>query len=162
MIINIKPSRSLFLASFLLLSLPTVVAQVSTGTIAGPVKDGTGAVAAGATVTITNTATGIVTQSTTSSTGFYSAPNLQTGPYTVSITAEGFSEEIAQGIQLNVGAEQETNFTLKIGAVSEKVVVSTTPPNIDLVSSTTMPVVNERTIVELPLNGRDWTQLANL
>jgi hypothetical protein len=162
MIINIKPSRSLFLASFLLLSLPTVVAQVSTGTIAGTVKDGTGAVAAGATVTITNTATGIVTQSTTSSTGFYSAPNLQTGPYTVSITAEGFSEEIAQGIQLNVGAEQETNFTLKIGAVSEKVVVSTTPPNIDLVSSTTMPVVNERTIVELPLNGRDWTQLANL
>ena len=162
MIINIKPSRSLFLASFLLLSLPTVVAQVSTGTIAGTVKDGTGAVAAGATVTITNTATGIVTQSTTSSTGFYSVPNLQTGPYTVSITAEGFSEEIAQGIQLNVGAEQETNFTLKIGAVSEKVVVSTTPPNIDLVSSTTMPVVNERTIVELPLNGRDWTQLANL
>jgi hypothetical protein len=162
MIINIKPSRSLFLASFLLLSLPTIVAQVSTGTIAGTVKDGTGAVAAGATVTITNTATGIVTQSTTSSTGFYSVPNLQTGPYTVSITAEGFSEEIAQGIQLNVGAEQETNFTLKIGAVSEKVVVSTTPPNIDLVSSTTMPVVNERTIVELPLNGRDWTQLANL
>jgi hypothetical protein len=159
---NIKPSRSLFLASFLLLSLPTVVAQVSTGTIAGTVKDGTGAVAAGATVTITNTATGIVTQSTTSSTGFYSVPNLQTGPYTVSITAEGFSEEIAQGIQLNVGAEQETNFTLKIGAVSEKVVVSTTPPNIDLVSSITMPVVNERTIVELPLNGRDWTQLANL
>jgi hypothetical protein len=155
-------SRSLLIAILLSLSGPIALAQVSTGTIAGNVKDTTGAVAANARVTITNTATGIVTQSTTSSTGFYSVPNLQTGPYTVSITQEGFSEEIAQSIQLNVGAEQEINFTLKIGAVSEKVVVSTTPPNIDLVSSTTMPVVNERTIVELPLNGRDWTQLANL
>jgi hypothetical protein len=160
--IRMKQSSFLFIAILLSLSGPIALAQVSTGTIAGNVKDTTGAVAANATVTITNTATGIVTQSTTSSTGFYSVPNLQTGPYTVSITAEGFSEEIAQGIQLNVGAEQEINFTLKIGAVSEKVVVSTTPPNIDLVSSTTMPVVNERTIVELPLNGRDWTQLANL
>jgi hypothetical protein len=162
MIIRMKQPGSLFIAILLSLSGPIALAQVSTGTIAGNVKDTTGAVAANARVTITNTATGIITQSTTSSTGFYSVPNLQTGPYTVSIIAEGFSEEIAQGIQLNVGAEQEINFTLKIGAVSEKVVVSTTPPNIDLVSSTTMPVVNERTIVELPLNGRDWTQLANL
>jgi hypothetical protein len=98
----------------------------------------------------------------TSDTGFYSVPNLQTGTYTVSITAEGFSEEVAQGVQLNVGAEQEINFTLKVGAVSDKIIVTTTPPNIDLVTATTMPVVDERTIVALPLNGRDWTQLANL
>jgi hypothetical protein len=162
MIIQSIQSRFTILVIFLLLSVPTIFAQVSTGTIAGTVKDSTGAVAVAATVTITNTATGIVTHSVTGDTGFYSVPNLQTGPYTVSITAQGFSEEITEGIQLNVGAEQEINFTLKVGAVSDKIVVTTTPPNIDLVTSTTMPVVDERTIVALPLNGRDWTQLANL
>lgn len=155
-------SRSLFPTILLLLSGSIVLAQVSTGTIAGTVKDGTGAVTPGATVTITHTGTGIVTTSVTNAVGFYTVPNLQTGLYTVSITAAGFTEEVTQDIQLNVGAEQEVNFTLKVGAVSEKVIVTTTPPNIDLVTSTTMPVVDERTIVELPLNGRDWTQLANL
>lgn len=162
MITRTPQSRFLLLTILLLLSGSIVRAQVSTGTIAGTVKDTSGAVAADATVTITNTATGIVTRSVTSDTGFYSVPNLQTGPYTVSITSAGFSEETEQGIQLNVGAEQEINFTLKVGSVSDKVIVTTTPPNIDLVTSTTMPVVDERTIVALPLNGRDWTQLANL
>jgi len=162
MIVPITKLRFCILAIVLFLSSSNVFAQVSTGTIAGTVKDASGAMAVGATVTITNTSTGIVTRSVTSDTGFYSVPNLQTGPYTVSITAVGFSEEVEQGIQLNVGAEQEINFTLKVGAVTEKVVVTTVPPNIDLVTSTTMPVVDERTIRALPLNGRDWTQLANL
>jgi hypothetical protein len=162
MIVPMTQLRFFILAMVLSLSTSNIFAQVSTGTIAGTVKDPSGAMAVGATVTITNTSTGIVTRSVTSDTGFYSVPNLQTGPYTVSITAVGFSEEVAQGIRLNVGAEQEINFTLKIGAVSEKVVVTTAPANIDVVTSTTMPVVDERTIRALPLNGRDWTQLANL
>jgi hypothetical protein len=162
MIVPITKLRFCVLAIVLFLSTSNVFAQVSTGTISGNVKDASGAMAVGATVTITNTSTGIVTRSVTSDTGFYSVPNLQTGPYTVSITAVGFSEEVEQGIRLNVGAEQEINFTLKVGAVTEKVVVTTVPANIDVVTSTTMPVVDERTIRALPLNGRDWTQLANL
>jgi Carboxypeptidase regulatory-like domain/TonB-dependent Receptor Plug Domain len=162
MIVPITKLRFCVLATVLFLSTSNVFAQVSTGTISGTVKDASGAMAVGATVTITNTSTGIVTRSVTSDTGFYSVPNLQTGPYTVSITAVGFSEEVEQGIRLNVGAEQEINFTLKVGAVTEKVVVTTVPANIDVVTSTTMPVVDERTIRALPLNGRDWTQLANL
>jgi hypothetical protein len=162
MITRITQFQALLLTTLLLLPGSILLAQVSTGTIAGTVKDSAGAVTPGATVTITNTGTGIVTTSVTNDVGFYTVPNLQTGGYSVSITAAGFAEEIQQNIQLNVGAEQEINFTLKVGAVSEKVVVTTTPPNIDLVTSTTMPVVGERTIVELPLNGRDWTQLANL
>jgi len=162
MMMHITHPRSFILVILLILSGSQIIAQVSTGTIAGTVKDSSGAVAASATVTITNTATGIVTTSVTSDTGFYSVPNLQPGLYTVAITAAGFTEEVTEGIQLNVGAEQEINFSLKVGAVSDKVVVTTTPPNIDLVTSITMPVVDERTIVALPLNGRDWTQLANL
>jgi hypothetical protein len=156
-----RPRFSIF-TILLFLSAFNVLAQVSTGTIAGTVRDGSGAVAVGATVTITNTATGIVTSAATSSIGFYSVPNLQTGLYDISITAAGFSQEVQQGIQLNVGAEAEINFTLKVGAVSDRVIVTTTPPDIDLVTSITMPVVDERTIVALPLNGRDWTHLANL
>ena len=146
----------------LLCAVPAVHAQVSTGTIAGTVTDLTGAVAANAPVMVTNIETGIVTRSTTSSAGFYSVPNLQTGTYTVSVTVSGFAPQEVQGIVLNVGAQQEANLQLKVGSAAEKIVVTAAPPAIDLVSSTTMPVVDERTIVTLPLNGRDWTQLANL
>ncbi|MBB5343750.1 TonB-dependent receptor [Tunturibacter empetritectus] len=150
---------------FALLLLATAVvsfAQVSTGTIAGTITDSNGAVVPNATVVITDTATGIVTKSVTSATGFYSVPNLQIGPYTVSVSVTGFSTQTANDVQLNVGAQQEVNFALQIGAVDVKIVVNSTPPSIDLVTSTNMPVVDERTIVDLPLNGRDWTSLANL
>ena len=146
----------------LLFGAPVLSAQVSTGTIAGTVTDPSGAVASKVPVIITDTATGIVTRSTTSSAGFYSVPNLQTGTYTVSVTVPGFASQEVQGIVLNVGAQQEANIELKVGSTAEKVVVTAVPPSIDMISSTTMPVVDERTIVALPLNGRDWTQLANL
>ena len=136
--------------------------QVSTGTIAGNITDSSNAAVPNATVVITDTDTGIVTKSTTNAEGFYSVPNLQTGHYAVSVSVAGFSTQAATDVQLNVGAEQEINFALKVGAVQEKIIVTTTPPSLDLVSSTTMPVVDQRTIVELPLNGRDWTSLANL
>ena len=80
MIKRIERSRPYILAILLFLSASNTLAQVSTGTIAGTVRDSSGALSAGVTVTITNTATGIITTSVTSSTGFYSVPNLQTGP----------------------------------------------------------------------------------
>ncbi len=153
---------SLFVPALLLSISLAAHAQVSTGTIAGTVTDPSGAVAANAPVVVTDTQTGIVTRSNTSSAGFYSVPNLQTGTYTVSITLTGFAPQEVQGIVLNVGAQQEVNLQLKLGSAAEKIVVTAAPPAIDLVSSATMPVVDERTIVTLPLNGRDWTQLANL
>ncbi len=137
-------------------------AQVSTGTIAGNITDTTGAIVPHAPVTVTNTATGIVTHTVSSDSGFFSIPNLQTGPYSVSVTVPGFAQSIANAIELTVGAQQEVNFSLKVGAASDKIVVTTTPPSLDLVTSTTMPVVDEKTIVALPLNGRDWTSLASL
>jgi len=137
-------------------------AQVTTGTITGTVTDPSGAVAAKAEVVVMNTATGIVTRSRTSSAGLYSVPNLQTGTYTVSVSVPGFAPQEIKGIVLNVGAQQEANIQLRVGSASDKVVVSAAPPSIDTVSSTTMPVVEGHTIRTLPLNGRDWTQLANL
>src|ERR1017187_1939914 len=151
--------------SFLSISLLVVVsghAQVSTGTIAGSVNDSTGARTVGAKVTATNTSTGIATTSTTDAAGRYSLPNLQPGSYSGGGAAPGFSGQVVDGLDLKVGGQQELNFSLKVGAVTEKVVVTATLQGLDLVSSTNMPMVDERTIVELPLNGRDWTSLANL
>ena len=139
-----------------------VVAQVSTGTIAGTITDPTGAVTPGATITATNTATGLSVTAVATSAGFYTIPNPQPGPYTLNVIATGFSEAVENGIDLQVGAQREINIALKVGVITEKIVVTSAAPSIDLVSSSNMPVVNERTIVELPLHGRDWTQLANL
>lgn len=154
--------QSLFTSLVFFALVVTSPAQVSTGTIEGNITDPTNAAVGNATVLVTNTATGIETRTTSGAGGFYSAPNLQTGPYIVSVSVGGFSTMTVDGVQLNVGANQEVNFVLKVGAVSEKVIVTATPPTLDLLSSTTMPVVDQRTIVELPLNGRDWTALANL
>ena len=136
--------------------------QVSTGTIVGNVADSAGAVVGNALITATNTATGIVTHSTASGSGFYSIPNLQTGPYTITVSAPSFAAQIVKDIELTVGAEREINVSLNAGNATESIIVTASTPSIDLVTSTTMPVVNQRTIVELPLNGRDWTSLANL
>ena len=153
----------LFAVSVACLLLCSVAsAQVSTGTLVGTITDATGAFTPGAKVTAVDTATGISNSAVAASSGFYTLPNLQPGTYTLTVAAAGFSEEVENNVDLQVGAQREINFTLRVGAVSEKVVVTTASAAIDLVSSTNMPVVNERTIVELPLNGRDWTQLANL
>lgn len=153
--------RSIVLLLFLR-AVTLAYGQVSTGTIAGTVIDSSGAATVGVTVTAKNNDTGITTGSVTSSSGFYTVPNLQPGPYTVSVAAEGFSEQLVNDVQLRVGGEQEINFTLQVGSVTQKIVVTAAPAGVELVSATTMPVVDERTIVELPLNGRDWTSLANL
>ena len=137
-------------------------AQVSTGAILGHAADAQGASIADASVRITNLATGIVTASTTNSDGLYDVPNLQAGHYSVALSAPGFNTVEAPEVTLNVGAEVQVNLTLRLGVVSEKVVVTAAAPAVDLVNSTLQPVVNDHTIVQLPLNGRDWASLANL
>lgn len=164
-----KSKSTFFFATNLLLSLLVlfvatthVHAQVSTGTILGHITDSSGASVSGATVTITNNATNISNTATTSHDGLFSVPNLQTGRYSVSVASSGFASEEASNIILDVGGQVEVNLQLKVGNVSEKVVVTGAAPTVDLATSTIEPVVNEHTIVELPLNGRDWASLADL
>src|ERR1700736_6078554 len=92
------------LITLILCATPNLPAQVSTGTIAGTITDATGAIVANAPVVITDTQTGIVTQSPSSSAGFYSVPNLQTGTYTVSVNVPGFAPQEIKDVVLNVGA----------------------------------------------------------
>src|SRR3984893_18550183 len=151
----------LFLAMGILLS-SHAYAQISGATLSGTVTDPSGAVVPQATMTIKNVATGITRSNTTSTAGFYSAPNLLPGVYEVKAEAQGFSSKIQTAVNLTVGEQQVLNFSLQVGQMSTVVEVSTEAPNVDLSSSTISAVVSSTTVRELPLNGRSWTDLATL
>jgi hypothetical protein len=136
--------------------------QLAGANLSGVVTDESGAAVASAKVSIKNLSTGDVRDVTTNTDGLYSAPNLLPGSYEVTVTAKGFSTTVQKGITLTVGAEQALNFGLKIGQLSQTVTVSEAPPSVDTTSSTLGATVEQQTVVELPLNGRDWTQLATL
>src|SRR6202049_2247825 len=141
---------------------PRIYAQVSGATLSGTCTDQSGAAVAGARVSIRNTATGVSTDVTTNTSGFYSAPNLLPGTYEVTASADGFATEVNTGVVLTVGAQQVLNIPLRVGQVTEKVEVTGEAPSVELASSSISGVVNSQTVVELPLNGRDWTLLAIL
>src|ERR1700723_1802019 len=136
--------------------------QVAGATLSGTVTDASGSTIPQAQVSITNLSTGITTAVAVNSDGFYTAPNLPAGNYEMSASAAGFATEVRRGIALTVGAQQLLNFTLQVGQIAEKVQVTGEAPAVELVSSTIGGVVDPTTIVELPLNGRDWTLLAAL
>lgn len=136
--------------------------QTVAGALLGTVTDQSGAVVVDVDVSIKNVATGVVTDVKTNGAGFYNAPTLLPGNYDVTVTASGFKTEVRTGITLTVGASEVLNVQLKVGNTADKVVVTTAAPSVELASSTLSNVVNGKEIVELPLNGRDWTQLALL
>ena len=148
----------LFLALDLSLS---AYAQVVGGTIEGTITDPKGAVLPNVKVEIVNLSTQIVTPLTSNTDGFYTAPNLLPGNYTVTAKRSGFATAVTEVI-LTVGAQHVVNVTMHIGTVNEVVKVQTEAPEVELASSEMSAVVNGTTIRELPLNGRDWTQLATL
>jgi hypothetical protein len=133
--------------------------QVAGATIQGTVTDSSGRIIPEAKVSIKNSATGVVTNVEDNDQGLYTAPNLVPGTYEVSCSAKSFATTVYGSVTLNVGAQQRLDFVLKPGVVNEVVVVQDLPPSVDLVSSTLSNVVNQTTVRELPLNGRDWTQL---
>jgi hypothetical protein len=141
---------------------PRSLAQVAGGAILGTVSDPSGGVVANAKVSITDLATGVVREVTTNSAGFYSAPNLLPGRYEVHVAADGFSEATVGGINLTVGAQQEVNVAVAIGKNAQRVQVNDSAVDLDLTTSVLSAEVDGNSIRELPLNGRDWAQLATL
>src|ERR1700737_4167419 len=144
-----------------LVSTP-VYAQVAGANLTGTVTDASGSGVPKANVSIKNTATGVVSDITTDSDGFYSAPNLLPGVYDITVTAPGFSTSVQTGLTLTVGAVKGLNISLKIGHATEQVEVTAIAPDVQLASSALSAEVDSTTERELPLNGRDWTQLATL
>jgi hypothetical protein len=152
----------LLLFTFALLASRSAVAQVSGATLSGTVTDSTGAVVPKAEVAIKNEGTGETRSVVTDAAGFYSAPNLVPGKYDITVTAAGFSTAVQNGVTLTVGAQQQLNVSMKIGQVSQKVEVTAAAPAVQLASSDVSGVIQENTVSQLPLNGRDWTSLATL
>jgi carboxypeptidase family protein/TonB-dependent receptor-like protein len=139
-----------------------VLGQVVGGTISGTISDKSGALVGKATVSLTNLATGVTTSVTTNAQGLYSIPNLLPGNYQQKVSAAGFETAIRNGIVLTVGSQMVSNIEMRVGAVNETLEVSAQPPDLQLESSSISSSTDSKTIVELPLNARSWTDLATL
>ena len=143
----------------LLLAGGVASAQLSTAQINGRVTDSTGAVLPGATVTMTQTATGLVRSVVTDGTGSYLISNLPTGPYRLEVSLQGFRTYAQTGLVLQVGATPTVNAVLALGTLEEAVTVEAAAPRVDVRSAGISSVVENERIVELPLQGRQVTDL---
>src|SRR5712675_98350 len=139
-----------------------ISAQAVGATLTGTVTDQSGGVVPKADVAILNTATGETRNVTTNADGIYSAPNLIPGTYSVTVTAAGFSKLVQSGVVLSVGATQTLNLTMQVGQSSQTVEVTAEAPTVNLSNAEIGALTTEAAIKELPLNGRSWSDLANL
>ena len=149
------------LASILVLSLSSV-AQVTTGTILGTVKDPSGAVIPGVQIVITESSKGLSKTFVTDDTGSYTVPFLVPGTYDVSAEITGFKKQVQTGVILQVDQKARVDITLEIGASSETVSVEAEAPMVKSTSSELGEVIEERAVRVLPLNGRNFATLVYL
>jgi hypothetical protein len=153
-------SRTFLCAILLFTSL--VRAQTSTGSISGIVEDETGAVIPNATVTVGNVETGVSRSLLTDSSGRYNVPTLMPGHYEIQAQISGFETAIRRGIQLTVGSSLDIKMTLRVGQVAQQTVVTAEAPIVETSNAALSGLVDDRTIRELPLNGRSFDQLISL
>jgi hypothetical protein len=147
---------------FVLCVVSSLRAQTTTAAVTGVITDSSKSVIPNATVTITNTDTNISHQAESNGTGNYYIPDLPAGPYRIEVEKSGFETLVKPGIVLHVQGVAEINFEMAVGSTAQSITVQSTVPSVDLTTSTISAVVDSTTVRELPLNGRDWTQLATL
>ena len=137
-------------------------AQSATGTILGSIQDTTDGVLVGAAVVVVNTGTGVQRELFTDALGYYEAPLLPPGQYQVRAALSGFRTAVRQGIRLQVNQRAVVDFILEVGDVAEQVVVTADASPLQIQNATVGTVVDNTKITELPLNGRDFFQLATI
>ena len=143
-------------------SVASVEAQVDTGRIVGRVSDPSGAVLAGAKVTITNVQTGIAHTTETNPFGRYESVPLRIGRYRVEAERSGFKRSVRDGVVLQIQETAVVDLQLELGAVTQEVSVSADAPLLTTAEATQGQVIDNQKMVDLPLNGRDYIQLALL
>ena len=147
----------------LALALPSgAVAQSDTGSISGSVRDTSGAIISGVSVTLTNEETGQSSQTKSGSIGEYTFSPVKIGHYSLSAEFSGFEKLQQNGITVNVQQNVQINITLQPGQTRETVVVNSTPPALQTLDASVGQVVGQESINALPLNGRNFTFLAQL
>jgi len=146
-----------------LLAIPLLcLAQYDTSTILGTVKDPTGSQVAGAKVTLENTQTGVKQSTTTDASGNYLFLNLRIGTFRVNAELQGFKTVSSEVFTLVVNARQRVDLTLEVGSVSESVTVTGAANQLESDSSDRGQVITREAIINLPLNGRAYADLALL
>ncbi|MPZ16946.1 MAG: hypothetical protein GEV06_03360 [Luteitalea sp.] len=150
------------LVGVLLIGWAHLHAQVDTATITGIVRDEQNAVLPGATVVATNVDTNQHVETVSNEAGVYRTSPLPIGAYTVSVTLSGFKTEIRSGITLNVQSVARIDVTLQVGQISEELTISGGAPLLETETSSLGQVIEEQAVTDLPLNGRNYLQLAKL
>jgi hypothetical protein len=156
-----KTRLALYLCSLVCLCNPLLQGQ-ATGSFSGTVSDNSGAVVAGAKVTVTAQATNLSRNAVSDDTGHFLVPSLGVADYTIKIEAPGFKFAEAKNVRLQIDERRELDFKLAPAAVSTNVEVSATEVAVETSTPTLGQVITSEQVAELPLNGRNFVQLATL
>jgi hypothetical protein len=159
--------RSAFGIGLLALTLSAVLsasasAQVDTGSITGTVKDQSGAIVPGATVTITHEGQGLTLTSVTREDGTYIFTPIRTGAYRIDVELQGFKKEARTGITVGIQEQVRADFVLQAGGIAEEVLVTGASPLLQTGSGTVGETFKSGSLENLPVNGRDYTVIARL
>jgi len=136
--------------------------QTATAQLTGAITDSSGAIIAGARVVVTNAGTGLTRDIPTNDTGYYTAPLLPPGAYSVRVEKEGFRSVTRSGIVLNVDQTARLDFTLDVGSIAESIDVTASAPLLDTSTSSLGQVIDAKQFSDLPLNNRSALGLLSL
>lgn len=145
-----------------ILTTPAIMAQIATGGVTGTVKDSAGAVVSDAQVALTNTETGVAQTTRSTSTGTYVFNAVPVGHYTLRVQHPGFQDYLVSGFDVHIQVVLTEDATLTVGTMQQQVTVQSTAPLLQAESASVGTTIEGKSIVDLPLNGRDWASLAQL
>jgi hypothetical protein len=163
---DLMGARSFYFRAFVLAVLSAVLGgnifAQSTAALNGTVTDATGAVVANAKVVATNQATGVETATQSDTAGAYLLPSLPIGIYRIQVTAPGFRSSIISNLKLDVATASTQNIQLRVGEAAEKIEIVADAALLETASPSLSQVINDKTVQEIPLNGRHFTDLSLL
>src|SRR5437879_1431825 len=163
--VSLRPFERFVITSIVvLIALPTCwsFAQTSTATILGVVRDASGALIPGVSITVKHTESGLTRTVVSGERGSYTLPLLPVGAYEITTIMPGVKQVVRSGINLVVGQEAVVDLTLEVGANAEQVTVSEEAPLVNTTTASTSGVITEQQVKELPLNGRSFDNLITL
>ena len=149
-------------ALLLLLATKIALGQAGTADLTGIVSDSSGALVPAAKVTATDTQTGVSTETSSGAGGVFVFTNLRPSVYAVAAEADGFQKLVRTGVTLTTGERTRVDLTMTVGSVKESVTVAGDAPLLQTESGSITQSIDHEKIVELPLNGRTFVQLATL
>src|SRR5262245_39088327 len=149
---------SVRVAAVLILLTPAPVSAQATGTISGLVTDSTDAALPAVAVAVTNRGTGLVRRAMTGPDGVYVVPLLPPGDYDVKATLPGFSTIVREGVRVSVSETARVDLTMSVGQLNTELTVAGGTPLVETSNATLGILIDEKKIVDLPLNGRSFAQ----